>query len=368
MKITKVTAYPLLAKLKRPQATSQAVYTEVSICLVRIETDEGIEGVGECLARFGARAYARIISDLFEPVLLGADPFSIGALWQQMRTRLNGRSGGMLFEAIAGVDIALWDILGKAHGAPVGRLLGGHDRRTVPAYASSIMVDEDVAAAGQRALDLGFSMIKLKIGGTVRSQVRRAEHLRAAVGDDVVIVVDANFIYGEDEALYLARGLAESGVRWLEEPINPENREGYIRLSRQSPVPLAAGESEFTAHDFTDMLSRGAVKFAQPDVARAGGISETWRIALLADAFGVRYAPHVGHSGIVCIAASLQLAAAAPNTFAYECMITPSTFREELAVEPVGLYSQVKEGAVAIPNRPGLGIEMDWKRVERLVR
>jgi len=138
----------------------------------------------------------------------------------------------------------------------------------------------------------------------------------------------------EGEASYLAEGLADHGVRRLEEPIDPENRAGYIRLSKRSRVPLAAGESEFTAHDFTDLIAAEAIQYAQPDVTRSGGISETRRIASLADAFRIRYAPHVGHSGIVCIAASLDLAAAAPNTYAYEWMVTPERISKGARPQP----------------------------------
>lgn len=367
MKIESVKAYPLTQKLHKAQVTSQAAYAQVSICLVRIETDEGIEGVGECLARFAPAAYAHLIDTLLSPVLVGSDPLCIAELWRAMRTRLSGRSGGILFEAIAGVDIALWDILGKAHNAPVWRLFGEMNRTRVPAYASSIMVDEEVVDTANQVMDMGFRIIKLKIGGVVCTELRRAEKLRETVGDDVELVVDANYIYDEGEALYLSEGLADLGVRWLEEPIDPENRDGYLRLSRRSRVPLAAGESEYTAHDFADLISEGAIRYAQPDVTRAGGISETRRIAALADAFHVRYAPHVGFSGIVCIFASLHLAAAAPNTYAYECMITPSAFREQLAANPVGLYTQVEDGEVSVPGGPGLGIEMEWKEVERFV-
>lgn len=365
MKIQTVTTYPLSVRFGTPQVTSQGSYSAVSICLVQIETDEGVSGIGECLARFGPRAYARLIDDLLGPALIGRNPLDIKSIWDDLRNTLNGRSGGILFEALAGIDIALWDIKGKALGVPVYRLLGGMERPHVPVYASSIMVGEDVDSASERILELGFNRIKIKIGNTVPEELSRIEKLRQRVGSACDIMADANYIYDEYQALQIADKAADYGLLWLEEPVNPENRRAYHRLAARTRTALAAGESEFTAHDISDLIVSGTIGYAQPDVTRHGGITECWRTITLADIFDIRYAPHVGFSGAVCVAASLHLAAAAPNTYALECMITPNPFREEIAVEPVGLYSQVDNGTVPVPQAPGLGIEIDWNALER---
>lgn len=367
MKIVKVTAYPLTQILKSAQVTSQQAYRKVSICLVRIDTDEGIYGVGEALARFGAPGYAKIIDSLLAPVLIGRDPRQIKLLWDDLRKTVNGRSGGMLFEAIAAIDIALWDICAKALNLPVYALLGGkiHDR--IPVYASSIMVGTDETAEADRILSLGFQRIKLKTGANVHQEINRVKRLRNHVGKDVAITVDANYIFDEYQALYFAQAVHEYDVMWFEEPIDPENREGYLRLARKSPVALAAGESEFTAHDCTDLLTSGAISFVQPDVTRLGGITESHRLAIVADAFHVKFAPHVGFSGAICVAASLHLAAAAPNLSCMECMVTPNVFRENLVEEPIGLYTQVQDSSLAIPEKPGLGISINWDYVKKLV-
>jgi D-galactarolactone cycloisomerase len=366
MRIDRVEAIPLTVRLPKAQTTSQFSYTEISICLVRVGTDAGVEGVGECLARFCPQAYAALINGPFRDALIGQDPFEIGRHWNAMRKVLNGRSAGMLLESIAGVDIALWDIMGKAHGASLKRLLGGQCRASVPAYASSIMVSDDTEREAGRLLGLGFRILKMKIGNGIRTDLARVRRLRELVGPDIAIVTDVNFIYTEEESERLARGLAEFDVVWLEEPVHSDDRAGYMRLARKSPVALAGGESEFTAAGFADLLAVGAVKFVQPDVSRAGGVSECRKIALLADSFFLKYAPHVGFSGIVCVAASLQLAAAMPNTYAFESMINPNPFREELALNPYGLAEQLAGGEAEIPERPGLGIELDWKAVEKM--
>lgn len=366
MKIHSVEAIPLTIKLQKPQRTSQAAYTAISICLVRVRTDDGIEGVGECLARFAPTAYADLINRTLAPTLIGRNPWSVDALWAAMRKTLNGRPAGMLIEAIAGVDIALWDILGKSTGLSVRKLLGGRNSDRVRAYASSVMVSDDMEATASKLLAQGFRIIKIKIGNGLKTDIQRVSQLRKLVGPDVAIVTDVNFIYMEDEAEALSRRLVDYDVVWLEEPVVPENREGYIRLSRKPGVALAGGESEFVASEFTDLIASGAVKYVQPDVTRAGGITECRKIALLADAFHSRYAPHVGFSGIVCVAASLQLAAAMPNTYAYECMINPNPFREELGINPYGLAHQLVDGDVMMPERPGLGIDLDWSAVEKM--
>jgi galactonate dehydratase len=348
------------------QRTSKAAFTEISICLVRVETDAGITGIGECLARFAPTSHAEMIEQLFRPMLIGEDPFSLPKLWQQMSEITSGRSGGTQIEAIAGVDIALWDIMGKELGVNVARILGGQHAVRVPAYASSVMVMHDTEKETRRLLDLGFSKIKMKIGNELALDLQRVSALRSIVGPEVTIVTDVNYSYREAEAELLASRLAAHDVLWLEEPIHPSNRDGYRRLARKSPIPLAAGESEFTAMGVSDLIADGSVQFVQPDVTRSGGISETRKIASLADSFGLYFAPHVGFSGIVCLAATLQLAAAMPNLYAYECMTTANPFREALAEEPVGLAEQLKEGCAEVPQKPGLGIELDWGAVERL--
>jgi galactonate dehydratase len=366
MKITKVEAIPLTAALPDVQRTSTAAFTEISICLVRVQTDAGISGVGECLARFAPTTHAEMIDQLFRPMLVGEDPFALPRLWEKMASVTSGRSGGVQIEAIAGVDIALWDIMGKELGVNVARLLGGEYSDHVPAYASSVMVMHDTDKEARRLLDLGFTRIKMKIGNGLNMDLRRISKIREIVGPEITIVSDVNYSYREPEAELLANRLAQYDVLWLEEPIHPSNRNGYRRLARRSPVPLAAGESEFTALGFSDLIADGSVKFVQPDVTRAGGISESRKIAALADSFGLYFAPHVGFSGIVCLAATLQLAAVCPNLWAYECMTTANPFREALAVDPVGLAEQLDGGSAALPHKPGLGIELDWGAVEKL--
>jgi D-galactarolactone cycloisomerase len=365
--ISGVRAIPLTAQMQEGTRTSQGTFGAVSIVLVEIRTADGFAGYGECLGRFGARAYAELINEVFAPRLLGQSAFDIRRLWQQMRASLTGRAGGMLVEAIAGVDIALWDVVGKALGQPVHRLLGGEGRAQVDCYASSVnWASLDVMEAqALHVVSLGFQAIKIKLGQPVARAIEAATRLREAVPPHVRLSVDANWAYSLDEAVAVGHALHRLGYWFFEEPIVPEDVAGYAQLRRTVSVPLAAGESDYTVAHASELLRERLVAIIQPDVARAGGISETRDIATLAQAFHVGYAPHVGWSGAVCVAASLQLAAAMPAFVSFECMFIANPLRDALATRRVGAAQDLIDGRLAVPQGPGLGIEINWDAVQR---
>ncbi len=347
--------------------TSQAVYDTVSIVLVELRTTDGIVGYGECLGRFGASAYADFINTVLAPLLLGHSAFDIRRHWLRMRGALSGRAGGILVEAIAGVDIALWDVVGKALGQPVHRLLGGMGRAVVDCYASSInWADVPTMQAQTRAvMAMGFKAVKVKLGQPVERAIAAAGAVRAVAGDDMRLGVDANWAYTLDEAVRVGHALHDLGYWFFEEPIVPEDVAGYAHLRRCLPIMLAAGESDYTVAHAAELVRDRLVGIIQPDVARAGGISETRDIATLAQAFHVGYAPHVGWSGAVCVAASLQLAAAMPAFTSFECMFIGNPLRDALANEPVGAVAQLSDGQLPVPSGPGLGITINLDAVER---
>jgi D-galactarolactone cycloisomerase len=363
--IIRVLTHPLRATLPNPQRTSQATYSSIEIVVVEVHTADGLVGWGECLARRGAGAYAAFIDEVLAPMLVGQDPWDRRRLWTMLRSPLSGRTGGMLVEAIAGLDMALWDLAGKAAGLPISRLLGGMGRARVAAYASSInwLDDATVRAEVASALAAGFTQIKVKLGAPVAQAIARAGLVREVAGDAVTLGADANWAYDVDDALLVGRALADFGYDFFEEPIRPENREGYARLARLLPIRLAAGESDYTAADALQSLRDGSIGLIQPDVARSGGISETWRIAELAAVHQVRYAPHVGWSGALCVAASLQLAAAAQAFWSFECMVCRNPLREQLTTQAVGEASLLREGMLPVPDGAGLGVEVDRDRL-----
>lgn len=367
IRITDVIAHPLTQTLPRPTVTSWGTYSEVSIVLVEIRTDAGIVGVGETLARFAPKAYAEAIETLLKPRLVGQNPTDISALWRSMRRALSGRSGGMLFEAIAGVDIALWDILGKVANMPIHRLLGGMGRTEVPCYAASVNWGDDPFMEREldRYLEKGFPRIKVKVANPVKEACRRIGHLRKRAGDDIDLCVDANWAYSLEEAVEVGRALTDNNYFWFEEPLRPEDEAGYEELHRRCATPLAAGESNYTLDQAMRLVSNRTLSYIQPDVARSGGISETRRMAEFAAAHDVQYAPHIGMSGIICETASIHLAAAMPNIKAMECETDESAFKTAITGTTPGADRQ-KNGMLPVPTGPGLGVEVDWDAVKRL--
>jgi len=366
-RIAKVDVHPLRATLPKVQRTSQGDYPAIEIVVVEVQAEDGTVGFGEGLCRRGAAGYARFIEDALVPRLIGRDAADRRALWKAMRAALSGRPGGQVVEAIAAVDIALWDIAGKQAGQPIHRLLGGMGRKEVAAYASSInwLDDATVEAEVAAALKAGFREIKVKLGHPLRDAVARAKLVRRLAGDQIALYVDANWAYDVDDAMIVGRALADLGYGFFEEPIAPHDREGYRRLAQHLPIRLAAGESDFVAGEALLMLQDRSLGLIQPDVTRAGGITETWRIAELAATFNTAYAPHVGWSGAICVAASLQLAAAAESFRTFECMVYENPLRDAFTRPLVGEGSQLVEGKLAIPQGPGLGIEIDREALKR---
>lgn len=365
--IASVRAIPLTASMQQGTRTSQGDYGNVSIVLVEIRSVDGLTGVGECLARFGARAYALFIDEVLAPLLVGQSAFDIRRHWQRMRASLSGRAGGMLIESIAGVDIALWDLVGKALGQPVHRLLGGIGRPRVDCYASSInWVDIGAMREQAQAVKaLGFKAIKVKLGQPVERAIEAAAAVREIAGTQVKLGADANWAYSVDEAMRVGEALHALGYWFFEEPIRPEDLAGYAHLRSKLSVMLAAGESDTTVEHAAQLVQPRLVGLVQPDVARAGGISETRDIAVLAHACHVGYAPHVGWSGAVCVAASLQLAAAMPAFVSFECMFIGNPLRDALCTQPVGSAASLVDGQLPVPQGPGLGVELDGDAVER---
>lgn len=359
--IREVRAHPLRARLPTVQVTSQGDWPALEIAVVEITTQSGLTGIGEVLGRRGALGYAAFINDALAPKLIGRSAHDRRALWNAMRMVLTGRLGGMLVECIAGVDIALWDLAGQGLGQPIWRLLGGEGRQRINAYASSInwagdsRVEEEVGSALAR----GFRQIKVKIGQPLPRAIARVKQVRRLVGDDILLGVDTNWAYDADDALQLGKALCDQGYWFFEEPVPPGDHAGYRRLARHLPIRLAAGESDFCAADSAELVREHVLGLIQPDVARAGGISESWRIAEHAALHGVSYAPHVGWSGGICSAASVHLAAAAESFLTFECMVFDNPLRQALTTPVIGDVARLaQDGTLAVPDAPGLGVKL----------
>ncbi len=340
--------------------------------VVRIQTDTGIVGWGEAHTPIGGEITKTVIDTLLMPLLYGRDPTCIHPLWEAMYAamRLRGHSSGYLLEAISGVDIALWDILGKHVGAPIAKLLGGKLRDRIPVYASSLprLRAEDgeagIQALVERALALvraGFTAFKIKLGIDLARDCRVLEALRAAVGADAGIAVDVNGAYDLALARRAGEMMGRYNVLWLEEPLPPENRADYARLCEFLDLRVAGGEDLCTRWRFNDFLAAGALDLVQPDVGRAGGISECSRISTLADVYGVPFAPHVSTGTAITLAATLQWAASGANLLTCEFPLDQNTALNGVVKQPFDL----REGYMYLNDQPGLGIELDETALRR---
>lgn len=367
MKITKVEAIPLEAMLDKPvsRARQNVPFTARRALLVRITTDEGLVGLGEGLTPLAPWAAAEVVDRVLAQFLIGQDPKNTGAIWDKLYATNSSRgyTRGYQMIAIAAVDMALWDLKGKILGQPVYQLLGGPMRDRVPVYATGLMLEKDPGAIGELAqayVERGFRGMKLKIGQDLQQDLATVRLLRESLGPDLKLMVDANGGYDHKTALRMARLLEPYDIFWFEEPLPVEDAAGMSELRGQIPMYLAAGECEYTTTAFRDLLVNRALDVCQPDVSRSGGITETIRIINLAHSFNAYYAPHAW-GGVLCVTASAHLAMAAPNLLVCELDQVPNPLRDELSVEPLDF----RDGCLHLPDRPGLGVEIDPEALER---
>lgn len=330
--------------------------------LIRVTTDTGLTGLG---AVYSHPDLVRIIvMNHLKPHLLHHDPCDVESLWDKMYglTRWYGRKGVAL-SALGGLDIAFWDLRGKALGIPLYKLLGA-ERDTVPAYASALLWRDDLGvlereAAMHRAQ--GFHRVKVRLGRSRDYDVAAFDAVRRGVGLDGDIMVEGSLRYTLETAEWLGKVLASKKAFWFEEPLPPEDIDGYVTLRSRLSVPLAAGENDFGLQGFREMLQAGALDIVQPDACRAGGITECMRIGRLAAQSHVRVATHTW-SDAVALIANAHVIAALPNGLTVEVDQTGNPFIEELLTEPL----RIQDGLLHLPDAPGLGIELNPATVERL--
>jgi L-alanine-DL-glutamate epimerase-like enolase superfamily enzyme len=384
MKIVAVRTTALSCTVDPPYASAAGVQGRRGALLVEVETDGGIVGIGE--AGPGGGATAAVIERVLAPLLVGEDPLLIEGLWQKMfaRTRQFGRRG-LVMQAMSGIDIALWDIAGKVAKLPVYRLLGAC-RDRVEAYASGGFYQEgksadDLAGEAEGYRARGFRGMKMKVGRNPSTQthlrdllgqrefceVEPAEDLarvaavRRALGPKAKLMVDANCAWSPAMAIQMGRAMEPYDIYWIEEPVATDDIDGSAEVARALATPIAGYETELGLYGFRELIGRGAVDIVQFDLAWSGGFSEGRRIAAYAQAHHRMVAPHA-FAGAVLLVASLHFAAATANALALEWDQNPNAVREELLQEPLRLEA---DGTVRVPERPGLGIELDRAAVER---
>ncbi len=368
MKITDVEAIFVSQKQVKQQCDSGQ-----DALIVKVTTDAGITGIGEVdSAPLAAKAviegpFSHTISTGLKHVLIGQDPFETERLWHEMyqRTIYSGRRGIGL-HAMSGIDLALWDIKGKALGLPIWKLLGGGFRKEIRCYASVLFgaTPHETGEIARRIRGRGFEAIKFgwaPMGQDAKTDVDLVRQARRGLGDDGDLMIDAGLVWDARTAIQRARAFADFNIAWLEEPLQPDDYEGYRRLAEVSPVHIAAGESESNRQSYLDLMDKGRIDIVQVDLTRCGGFTEAMKIASLAADRGLKVANH-GFSTYVNVHAALHWLNAIPNALIAEFVVQENTeLREFLTVGNV----QARDGKLPIPDAPGLGLELNEEQIAK---
>jgi len=378
IKIIDVTVHVIKSKLDKPFAFSQGWVNERSATLIEIKTNEGIAGWGEafCQGLEPPEISAAVIENALKPILLEQCPLDIEVLWHKMysTTRDYGRKGSVI-SAISAVDIALWDIAGKYYNEPIHQLLGGAFRNKIKPYATGFYRLKGKGEANRLAEEAishyenGFDHMKVKLGFGIEDDLKCMESIYSALKNkNVTLMIDTNHAYGRSEALLLGKQLEDYRLRWYEEPVVPEDINGYSELKSKLNIPIAGGENEHTLFGFKSLFENNAVDIAQPDIGSCGGITGAKQIINLAHSFGVEVNPHVWGSAIAQ-AASIQVIASIPVThfsiYAREPILeydqSSHPFRRELLTSPIELVN----GMINVPKGKGLGIDINLNTIKK---
>lgn len=384
MKISRITSHVLGYDLPEPLGYSQQYYTKRTAHLVEVETDEGVTGWGECFGAGNiALANKGIVEQVIQPMVLGMDPLDRDVIWHKVYNLMRDHGQkGMPLQSLSGVDIALWDIAGKVAGLPLYKMIGGAHRDKIDVYGYGMMLrpesaDSLVARFTDEAAeikDMGFKATKMKVGLGPKDDVRLIEAVRRGVGDDYPFMVDANHAYTTHDAFYVGRAMEEFDPYWFEEPVAPEDLDGYRELRVGLRVNISGGEAEFNRWGWRALLENRGLDIAQPEVCALGGISEYLRVLALCHAHFTPVVNHVWGSA-VAVATNMHLLAAMPplpgGLHPWEPMLefdtTHNLFRDDLLTNPLDIQGQVanNNGTVDIPSGPGLGIKPDRDFIRR---
>ena len=376
MKITSIKSHVLRYELDRELGYSQQYYKYRTAHLVEIETDEGITGWGECFGPGNiALANKFIIEKVIQPIIKGENPINKEYIWHKVYNLLrDSGQKGMPIQALSGIDIALWDILSKKAKLPLYQLIGGKSNNQIPVYGYGMMlqkkpVDQLVELFQKEAKEIkekNFKAMKMKIGIGPKDDLKLVKAVREAVGDNYKLMVDANHAYNLSDALYVGRGLDEMNIYWFEEPVAPEDYEGYKELKQKLNTNIAGGEAEFTKYGWNQLIKNKCIDIAQPEVCGLGGITEYLKVSALAQTNFVPIVNHVWGSAL-SVAVNLHLLTSMPDMpgglFPSKPMLEFDTtskniFVTNLSEEKFSIFDQVKnnEGFVKPLEEIGIGV------------
>lgn len=379
MKIANIEAFWLRCPIPKEKQhfSDYGLLTNFDMTLVVVTTDTGLQGFGEAKAAVGSSgSCASIVSCVeneLKPQLIGQDARNISRIWEIVyngtrdhyslsrgrKFPILGRRG-LTISALSGLDTALWDIKGKSLGVPVVELLGGNCRDKMVAYASGGWAKVDAIGEQLKSYTAkGFSGVKMRVGimdQTVKASVERVKAAREALGDDIKLMTDAHGTFSVPEAKQFCRGVADCNLYWFEEPISPDNKIGTAEVRSQTDIPIAAGESEYTAFDIRDMIAERALDVLQPDCAIIGGITEAMRVSQLAHTYQLELAPHCWGSAFSFMA-GLSVAFASPSANVIEFSLGGNPMMYDLVAEQISVD---ENGMIAAPDKPGLGLTPNW--------
>lgn len=359
MKIAAVETLTHYVPTRRPVQDAIQGFSFVEYVVVRIKTEDGLEGVGwtYSISRT-ALAVKALIDNSYKEILVGSDSSRIEYLWASMwnRTRSTG-AAGIGTTALAAVDIALWDLAGKRRGLPLYKLLGAY-RDKIFTYASGInfnLSGQELVEEMNEFLSQGFRAVKLKIGkDDPQEDGQRLGAVREVIGENSLLFVDANQKWTVGEAISAAKRIEQFQPVWLEEPLAAEDTAGYEILSKRISIPLAAGETHFTKHEFLNLMRGGALQYVQADVYRVGGITEWLKIAHLAEAWNLPMAPHAAEE------IHVHLLCAIPNAFILEYAPIANFNDSGAILNPL----RPRDSYTSPPEEPGHGYKIDWGLLE----
>ena len=389
MFIKNVKALPLTCSMENPIMDSFCYTDQRNLVLVKIETDEGLTGYGEAGSYGGSLlATTTVVEKELKPLLIGEDPFSREKIWEKIYKKYyqHGR-GGILIGAMSGVDIALWDLIGKIVKQPVYKLLGSYKNKT-RAYASCGFYVEgkglkELAEEMKEAVSRGFTAVKMKVGRTpsipnsrlpivphgdccntsVEEDIERVKVVREAIGNNVDLLLDANNAWDLNTAIKIARAIEKYNIYYIEEPVLTEDREASAALAAATIIPIAGYETAYTRYEFKELIKMKSIDIVQPDVVWSGGITECIKIAAVASSYNLPVIPH-SFSSALCLAANLHFVTSIPNGEMIELDINKNPFREELIEEKINIDSQ---GYINLSNKPGLGVTINEKAIKKYI-
>ncbi len=376
MKISSIKSHVLRYELDKELGYSQQYYKHRTAHLVEIETDEGITGWGECFGPGNiALANKYIVEKVIQPLIIGEDPTNKEYIWHKVYNLLrDSGQKGMPIQALSGIDIALWDILAKKAKLPLYQLLGGKTNNKIPVYGYGMMLQkksveelcELFKKEANQIKEKNFKAMKMKVGLGPKEDLKLVSAVREAIGDDFKLMVDANHAYNKNDALYVGRGLDEMEIYWFEEPVAPEDYDGYKELKEKLKTNIAGGEAEFTKYGWNQLIKKNCIDIAQPEVCGLGGITEYLKVSALAQSNFIPIVNHVWGSAL-SVAVNLHLLTSLPDMpgglFPAKSILEFDTtekniFITDLAEEKFSILDQVKnkDGFASPLENIGIGI------------